>query len=167
MGVVAVILTNYFTTMDKRHISVDIDKQRYKHFVEIKNVFGDTVMTSKEIFELFKTNDIPASAKYFTYMMKHGFFTKVAINKYKFAPREITLDDFRKCFLEVRAYDMDKKAKQKERKEIEQHGIPKLQPISKQEKINKYVEFLKSEGYKVQKPVERQVVTTVIDYVEC
>lgn len=153
--------------MDKRRISPEIDKRRYSSFLQIKDVAGDSIMTSKEIFKFFKENDIPASVKYFAYMIKNGFFTKVSINHYKFSHEPISFDQFRKCFLEVRQYDANKKAKAKEAKDIAEHGIPKMIPISKQEKLQKYIDFLKAEGYKVQKPVQVQRIVYDTIYEEC
>ena len=153
--------------MDKRRISPEIDRRRYSNFLEVKRVAGDAVMTSAEIFKLFKENDIPASAKYFTYMMKGNFFTKVSVNHYKFNRNEITFDQFRKCLLDAREYDQIKKAKAKANRELVEQGLPKLTPVSKQEKINKYIEFLKGEGYKVQKPVQVQRIVYDTVYEEC
>lgn len=153
--------------MDKRKSNTEIDRERYKSYLKIKEVCGTEQMSSGEFTKLFKENDIPSSCNYFNHMIKNKMFTRVGNNKYCFSRENLTFDQFQKIFNDARAYSQESHERNRKPKTVTQAPASNLIPINKQEKINKYIEFLKGEGYKVQKPVKVQRIVYDTVYEDC
>ena len=141
------------------------EQVNFNTFVSLAQKYKDKVLTSKEVSDILKEHQIPGSVAYLSNMIQAGLFIKEGNNKYKFFDGNISFEDYQKPILKSRNQHKESRTDTKKKQIVV--GDKVMTSITEEEKIKNYVKFLKSKGYKIQKPIKVPVTTYEIRYVDC
>ncbi len=141
------------------------ERINFNTFLSLAQEHRNKVLTSKEISEILKDHSIPCSVAYLGNMIQSGLFIKEGNNRYKFFDGKITFDDYERPMLKTR--NQHKESRNRIKNKQVTVGDKVMIPIGEEEKIKKYVQFLKEKGYKIQKPVKVPVTIYETHYVDC
>ena len=141
------------------------EQVNFNTFVSLAQKYKDKVLTSKEVSDILKEHQIPGSIVYLSNMIQAGLFIKEGNNKYKFFDGNISFEDYQKPILKSRNQHKESRTDTKKKQIVV--GDKVMTSITEEEKIKNYVKFLKSKGYKIQKPIKVPVTIYETRYVDC